>query len=219
MDRIKRFFLGNLTEKVMALALALLVYGFVFGQRPVEQILRLPIQLANVPSNLVVSKFDVNSVDVRLSAPKTLLVGLEEKNLRAVIDLSMAEVGFQTHLFDSNSFGLRRGVTVQSVSPPEVSFYMDKLTSRIVPVVPTFKNRLPEGFMMLGVEVTPKEIEVFGPKHEVDGIEEVSTDAIDLSTLRGDEKISAVPIVKSDEVNMSFGGRVLVELKIGRERG
>lgn len=214
MGRVRRFFLGNLTEKLVALALALLVYGFVFGQSPVEQTVRVPIQLENLPPKLVVSKLAVHNVDLRLSAPKTLLVGLEERNLRATIDLSKSSHGFQTYLFSQKNFSIPRGIRVDSIAPPEISFYVDELVSKVVPVAPTFSNRLPEGYELEAAEVTPKEIEVYGPRQDVTMTDEIPTQPVDLSTLREDAQIAVNPEVISPDVKMSFGGRVQVSLKI-----
>ncbi|MBI2060024.1 MAG: YbbR-like domain-containing protein [Nitrospirae bacterium] len=214
MGRVRRFFLGNLTEKLVALALALLVYGFVFGQSPVEQTVRVPIQLENLPPKFIVSKLAVHNVDLRLSAPKTLLVGLEERNLRANIDLSKSATGFQTYLFSQKNFSVPRGIKLDSISPPEISFFVDELTSKVVPVAPNFTNRLPEGYELESAEVTPKEIEIYGAKQEVSQTDEIPTQPIDLSTLREDAQLSVNPELISPDVKMSFGGRVQVSLRI-----
>ncbi|MBI2891547.1 MAG: YbbR-like domain-containing protein [Nitrospirae bacterium] len=214
MNRLRRFFLGNLAEKILALVLAVLIYGFVFGQRPVEQIVRVPIQIEDLPAGMVVTRLEANSVDLRLSAPKTLLVGLERKNIRAIVDLASAAPGFQTYMFRAEDFALARAISIVEISPPEISFWVDPLMTRIVPVVPTFRNRPPEGFEIVEVEVTPREIEIQGPKRDVEKLEEIPTEPIDLSTLRQDQSFSVLPGAVPAEIVMSLGGRVLVSIRV-----
>ena len=115
----------------------------------------------------IISDVTVNSVKVNLYGNRRTLSSLEPSDLAVSIDLdrinktgnySLApEIIFPDRI-DTNSI-------VSSVSVPEsISFYVDKLSSRPIPVVGVFNGSAAEGYTAEPLEFDTETVKIYGPE-------------------------------------------------------
>jgi hypothetical protein len=80
----------HLGLKVMALALATLLWLSVAGEHIVERSLRVPLEFRNIPAQLEIVGDPPATVDVRLRGSSSILGRIQPGDVVAVLDLSTA---------------------------------------------------------------------------------------------------------------------------------
>src|ERR671919_797447 len=85
--------LRHLGLKVMALAMATLLWLTVAGEHIVERSLRVPLEFRNIPSQLEIVGDPPATVDVRLRGSSALLSRIQPGEVVAVLELTAARAG------------------------------------------------------------------------------------------------------------------------------
>src|SRR5258708_16220822 len=83
----------HLGLKILAVALASLLWLTVAGEHVVERSLRVPLEFRNIPEALEIVGNTPDSVDVRLRGASAVLSRLRAGDIVAVLDLSGARTG------------------------------------------------------------------------------------------------------------------------------
>jgi YbbR domain-containing protein len=83
----------NLGLKVLALALAIVLWVTVAGEHVVERSLRVPLEFRNIPDALEILGNTPDTVDVRLRGSSALLSRVQPGEIVAVLDLAAARAG------------------------------------------------------------------------------------------------------------------------------
>ena len=194
--RLKTLIVRNGALKVFSLAFACGLWLLVnAGERDAEMTLEVPVELRNLPPQLVVIGPQVDSVDLLVMGPRTLLGRFSPKKI--TLDLSGVRPGPASFRINADSLSLPRGVKIERISPSQVSLEIAALIRRRVPVRPELVGKPPHGYMVKEVEVVPDAVEVIGPAPQVDKIAAVTTAPVDVGrftqsqtqdlTLRGPE--------------------------------
>jgi hypothetical protein len=79
--------------KVLSLALAVLLWSLVAGQKEAERSLRVPLEFRNMPASLEMIGEPPSFVDVRVKGPSTTLGQLRGTELIVTVELSAARPG------------------------------------------------------------------------------------------------------------------------------
>lgn len=107
-DWFHRWVLHNFALKVLALAIAVVLWWAVAREPRVEVAHTVPVEFVNVPDGLQINTDKVPAVQVWLSGPERVVRGVSPEDLHPVIDLQTAH-GLQ-----------ERSFTVKIKSPPGV---------------------------------------------------------------------------------------------------
>lgn len=129
-DAVRR----NLGLKVLALVISILLWWFVAGESDVQVGFSVPIELRNVPPGMAVTNKVERLVDVRLAGPSTLVGGLTQKEVSAVVDLSGARSGRAVYPLSEQSIKAPVGCRVLRIYPDSVEVALDRLETRSLPV-------------------------------------------------------------------------------------
>src|SRR5881392_3923827 len=107
----------HLGLKILALALASLLWLTVAGEHVVERSLRVPLEFRNIPETLEIVGNAPDTVDVRLRGASALLSRMQAGEIVAVLDLGGARAG--SRLFHIRAEDVRApfGVEVAQVIP------------------------------------------------------------------------------------------------------
>src|SRR5262245_48333987 len=186
----------NRTLKLFSLAFACGLWLFVnYGERDAEMTLVVPVEVRNLPAGLVVLGKRVEYVDLRVSGPGTLLSQLNSKKI--TLDLAGVRPGPSSFRINAELLSLPRGVKALRISPSVIDLEVASILKRLIPVRLDLVGKLPDGYAMGEVELTPNSVEVTGPTPLVERLEAVVTDRVDISqvtqpvnrdvTLRGPE--------------------------------
>lgn len=179
----RRFLFRNLGFKLLALAIALVVW-FAFSGRRRERISErsylIPLSLVNVPARTMVASPLPGAVDVRVRGPFTALLRLEPEKLEAVIDLLAARSGERLYRLAPEDINVPPEVEVIALSPSEIRVVLDDIAERFLPIIPALTGEPAAGSRLVDVTVDPRIARVGGPATALAKMTGVSTDPVSL---------------------------------------
>ena len=179
--RVRRVLSHNLLLKVFSIAFAVGLWAFVnLGARDAEKTLSVPVELRDVPADLVVTSPLPEAVDVRLRGSRTLLGTIDERRLHFPLSLGPVRPGNVEFKVDPDVLGLPRGVRITRVSPGEIRLTVDRMLQRRLPVEVGANMIVPDGFHLAGVEIRPRTVTMSGPRTDLDGLKVAHTTPIEL---------------------------------------
>jgi len=160
-----------------ALVVALLLWYSGPGQRRErisERRVVVPLTLAGIPHNLVITSDVPESVAVRLRGFLSPLLESGQQ-LEVVIDLSGARPGGRTFPVEESDLQLPPDVAVVGVDPPEITLQLERLENKTVPVRAIVEGEPAPGFVIGEVRVAPQQLTVRGPGSLLDALELLET--------------------------------------------
>lgn len=206
---------ANWHTKLLAVAIAFVLWAAVQGFKTDETNVMIPIALENVPADVVVTEQSVDEVNVRLMGSRAALRRADEEELVLPISLSGVKVGQVLLAVDPERIELPRGAQATAHSPTTVQFRVEPRLQKNVPVRAEVVGTLPDGYRLSAIEVTPQEIAVTGPKRAVEKIRRLETDRIDLSEVRDSSERAVRVVLQGDHVELVNGSdTVRVRLEI-----
>ncbi len=164
----------NAGLKLLSLAFAVLLWTYVNAKGRLEVTLQVPLELRNVPANLVLLGDPVDEVSVRLRGAESRLRALPQ-HLRATLDLSGATPGELSLVIGPQHINVPPNVEVLRVTPRKVTIRLDELVRRPVPVQPAVVGQPPPGFEVARSSVNPDRVVVEGARSVVERIRELRT--------------------------------------------
>lgn len=187
----------DLGLKVLAIALAVLLWRTVAGDPMAERGFQVPLELENVPDSVEILGELPDEVEVRLRGPSAVLRRLEAGEVAAIIDLESERWG--PRLFDMTADRVRGappGVQVTQVIPSTVSLTLEDAGSRVVPVVPVVEGEPAPGFVVGRVVADPSTVAVVGPLSLLRQLTEAITEPLDVTN-------ASVPLEESLTVGLA----------------
>lgn len=205
----------NLPLKTLALVLAGGLWAFVnFGERETEEALRVPIELRNIPSRLMITGRRVDFVDIRVVGPRTLLGRIDHNQLSIPLDLNGASHGPAIFTVHVDRLNLPRGVRVVRVTPAQVTVRLSRVRDKTVPVELRVEGEPPADFKVTSAAVKPKVVRIVGPESLVDPIETVATEVLTLDANSREPIQTELPLEHLGEYVTPGQGYVNVDIRI-----
>ncbi len=181
--KTQRFWRRNIGLKLLALAFALFLWFFVVGEERAEVGLNVPLELVNMPDDLVISNEFNGMIDVRVYGPRSLVRELATRRISRAVDLAKAIPGKMTLHITPESIRLPREVQVTRIHPSQVTLVLEPLARREVPVEAVLKGAVAADYELKGVEPKPAKVVLSGAAREVAKLKKVLTQPIDISGL------------------------------------
>jgi len=173
-------FTKNVSLKITAVVITLLLWFIVTSSRTVEMVKKVPINFITA-QDLVVGVDTPRDADVRLTGPSAFMRKAMERPNVMNVDLRDKKPGFYVYKLNENQINLPLGVKVIGLYPSDISVRIEPLKSKNVKVVPSFVGDLPQGYKIKATSVEPSSIEVRGPESVVSKMEDVYTEMVDLN--------------------------------------
>jgi YbbR domain-containing protein len=174
----------HLGLKVLAIALATLLWFTVAGEHVVERSLRVPLEFRNIPTELEMVGNPPDNVDVRVRGSSALLSRVQPGEIVAVLDLSTARTGSRLFHIRADEVRAPFGIEVAQVVPPTISIELEKSAQRKVPVVPATQGEPAPGFVAGRVSAEPSTVDIIGPDSRVRQIAEATTEPVSIAGAR-----------------------------------
>lgn len=169
------------TALIVAMGLWFLVN---MGERTSERTLRVRLEPENVPAGMMIVNPIPEYAEVRVSGSGLILSSIDQKSLHTVLDLSGARPGVLSFPLDPKNFELPRKVEVTRITPSQVTFHLDTLAKRSVPVRLDRTGEVPLGLRLKELTLFPEAVDVRGPRSRVDALQSLATAPLDLSRLQ-----------------------------------
>jgi YbbR domain-containing protein len=163
---------------------SLLLWLFVMGEQKAEVGYTVPLELKNLPKELVVANEVPSLVDVRISGPRTLLTNLKPASLSMSVDLRDLQPGLTTFKRLDENLNIPSALKVSRLSPSYVEVKLERLRQKTVPVRVVLVGKPAAGTSIGPVLVRPASVVIEGAESEVKDVVEVETEQVDLSSVR-----------------------------------
>jgi YbbR domain-containing protein len=170
--------LRHLGLKIVAVALAALLWLIVAGDHVVERSMRVPLEFRNIPNELEIVGDPPTSVDVRLRGSSSQLARLEPREVIAVLDLTDARPGSRMFHLRNDEVRAPYGVDVAQVIPGTLALDLEKSGRRTVPIMPVLDGEPAPGFVIGKVTIDPNAVEVAGPESRLKQLTGATTEPV-----------------------------------------
>jgi YbbR domain-containing protein len=176
----------NRALKILSLILAFFLWFSInVTERDAERIVELPVSVRRLAPGLVVTNLPAKPIVFTLRGPRTILDGVDERKLRASLDLSAAAPGEARLELNADMIRpeLPRRLKVIRVEPARLKMRIERLVRRRLPVRADLAGMPALGYTVAESSVTPNQVEVAGPASKVDELKEITTETVDLRGL------------------------------------
>jgi YbbR domain-containing protein len=184
--KLARVLTHNFGAKVLALAVAILVWFNASGQEEVVRLHSASVVLEGLSDTLAVSNAVPATAEIRITSSRRRVVTLSLRRLDVVVDLSGLGPGRQRIPLSGHNVRGAGGIDaarMQVVSPAVLEVDLDPMATRRVQVSLSTQGVLPSNVMLLdgGVSIDPAWVTVRGPASALDRVQHVNTEPVDLS--------------------------------------
>lgn len=191
--------------KIAALLLAILLWFYVTNlQNPTtENTINVPISYNGLKEGLIIVE-QVDNIDVKVRGAYSVITTIKEKDIKATVDLSQAELGQDTFPID---LALPAGVElVQIIQGSSIPLQVDAVLMRQLAIEVQTVNSVALGYSSYIPEISPSRVVVRGAQQQLDNLEKAQI-TIDLNQAK-DNLILNSPVVLIDK----DGNKVSAEL-------
>lgn len=174
--------LRNVGLKLLSLLVAFALWFFVnAGERDTEAAFQVPLELRNVPAELMIVSPRIDFIDLRVTGPRTLLGRIDRDELSLTLDLTGVRPGPAVFRLRPETLNLPRGVNIVRITPSEITLDLARVVRRSVPVRVSFAGKPPGDLRVTEVKLAPDAVEVIGPSDEVEDVKAAETEPLDLN--------------------------------------
>ncbi len=174
----------NWMLKLLSLVFALILWFFVIGERRVEIGYTVPLELKDIPPDMMIANEVPSLVDVRLSGPRTMLMNLSPSDISISVDLSDLKPGLTSFKRLEERLDIPSGLKVTRLSPSFVDVRLDRVITRTVQVEAVFTGTPAKGYALGSVRIKPSRVEVEGAESELKDVNEVPTEPVDIDGVK-----------------------------------
>jgi len=186
---IRDLFTKNMSVKIAALCITVLLWFVVTSTRKVEVVKKIPLNFITSHEHVVTN--DINSeIDVRLVGPIVFLREVLERSDKINLDVRDKKPGVYSYKLYNDVIKLPLGVKVIGFYPADVAYRVEPIKTKKVNVMPSLNGQLPEGYQLKSARVEPSTVEVEGAESLLTNLQEVYTDVVNLSGVKKDAVFS-----------------------------
>lgn len=171
----------NLGLKALSICIAALLWLAIAGERVVERVLRVPVELQDLPGDLEVVSNPPDTVEVRVRGSSGALGRMSPGDISAVIDLRTARTGRRLFHLTPSLISAPYGIEAVQVSPAALTMEFETTGIRVVRVRPSIDGEPPDGYEIVSVTADPPTVEVAGPESALAQLGEAITEPIIVS--------------------------------------
>jgi len=170
--------------KFISICLAVILWYYVGGEDRVDKNVMIPIEIINLPRDLVISSQFKKEIEVTVSGPRSLILDLANRAVTRQVDLSDAAAGTMVIENSNKHIPVPRGITVQRVQPASIILSLDKLIHREFPIIARTVGRVPKGYYLESLKTDPDVITITGPRTILEPFDDLPTKAINLQEVK-----------------------------------
>ena len=174
----------NWLYKLSAFLIACVLWAAAQGVTDVEQSFDIPIQVEDVPENVVVIEESAHEINVRVMGSRAALRQVQKNVQHYSVSFEGSQAGEARLAVNKEQITLPRGARIVASSPSTLVYTLEVVSSKVVPVRADLAGELPPGFKLKRLSIEPKELAITGAKRAIRNMREVVTDRIDLAGLR-----------------------------------
>lgn len=204
--------------KLISLFFAVFLWYFVAGEDRVDMNVKIPVEIVNMPRDLIISNQFKNILEVTVSGPRSLIREISRREISRSIDLSDAKPGNIIIDNKPNSISFPRGITVLRIQPSHIILLLDKLIQKNLPIKAVTKGKPPRDYELKRIILTPDHINISGPRNIIDKHQNLPTKPINLNGLEQEITRQIYLNIPPEVVNLigspSVTARIIIKEKL-----
>jgi YbbR domain-containing protein len=150
--------------KLLSLVIGASLWYFVVGEDQVEMAVTVPIELHNLPADLVIANQYRKDIEVTVRGPRRLIQEVRQQHISRPVDLGKARPGSMVIQNDSTSIRFPQGIAVQRLQPANITLLVDRLVEKEFPITAVTRGKPAAGYVFEEVVLNPARIAVTGPQ-------------------------------------------------------
>lgn len=202
----------NLSYKILAVLLAIMVWYFVVGEERAEVSLTVPLELINIPRNLIVVNNLPQAIELWVNGPRSLVRSLSTENIGKSLDLAKTRPGTISFSISSEGIPLPRGVIITRINPTQVNVVLQKLGTKKIKIKPRIIGKPAPGYEVDSVKVNYEQVEIAGPEGVVESLESLYTKPVDIQGIKDNLKQRTYLDFKNHQIYLVK--EVLLEIQV-----
>ncbi|MBC8318159.1 MAG: hypothetical protein H8E41_09650 [Desulfobulbaceae bacterium] len=180
----------NWVLKLFSFFFALFLWYFVVGEDKVDMTVSIPVEIVNLPQNLVISNQFKNQIEITVNGPRGLIRRITERHISRSVDLSNATPGTIVVKNTPETISLPSGVRLLRIKPTDIILQMDKLIQKNIPIIAVTHGTPKEGFQLVSITTEPSAVPLTGPQLVLEKEKRFSTIPIDIEGLSHSTQIT-----------------------------
>ncbi len=186
---LRRRLFSNIWPKLTIILLVIASWLIITAKQGGIITVSVPLKFHNLPDDVTLVKTSPEEVEVQLKVISSLIPSPKKLDITADVDLGKVREGGNLLAIKGDDFRLPPGVTVTGVTPSVVKVTAEKKMRKVMRVKVKTVGRLPENQRLRRLKVDPHVVTAEGPEHLLAQFDSVDTEAVDLSTVRPNEKV------------------------------
>ncbi len=203
--------------RIISLVLAVILWHYVGGEDKIDKNVMIPIEIINLPRDLVISNQFKKEIEVTVSGPRSIILDMVSRAVTRQVDLSAATPGTMVIENDNDHIPVPRGITVQRVQPSSIILSLDKLIQKQFPVSARTVGRVADGYYLKSFKTDPDLITITGPQTALSLVDELYTKTINLSGLKESSQLQVPLDLEPEIVELIGETSVTADLNIDLE--
>ena len=199
--------------KLISLLFAIFLWYFVSSEDRVDMNVQVPVEIVNLPRDLVISNQYKSTLDVTISGPRGLIRKISQGITRS-IDLSKATAGTTVIANEPNSISVPRGINILRINPTHTTLLLDRLIRKELPIKTITSGKLPDEYDLVAITVQPERLDISGPQNIIHHQQSLETTPIDLSDVTTSTSKQVPLALKPDLADLIGDPMVAVKIEI-----
>ena len=215
---LRRALFTNFGWKVVAVAIATLLWYLLLREAELVAIRTVPVLLKNPPAELILTS-SPGPVQVEVAGPVAVLEEAQFRGAAAVLDLGgIRTAGERTFTLRPQDFDLPLGAAFRRVTPSQLRLTFETRARRDVPVKLRVGAAPAAGWQVVDVRLEPASVTISGPRSRVAAVAFAETDPVDFSGITGETRLSANVALGDGQVTLESAPSVIVTAKVAAGR-
>jgi YbbR domain-containing protein len=173
----------NWVLKLLSLLFALFLWYFVVGEDKVDMTVTIPVEIVNLPRELIISNQFKKQLEVTVSGQRSLIRGMTAQHISRTIDLSKASPGTVVIQNRPDSIPVPRGLSILRLQPPTITLLLDRLIVKELAIKPALVGQVHKDYRLDSVTADPPALEISGPQSILGQEQHLVTSPIDINGL------------------------------------
>lgn len=169
--------------KLISLCIAAMLWYFVGGEDIVEKNVMVPIEVINMPNDLIISNKHKRQIEVTVRGPRSAILEMGKGQKARQIDLSKATPGTRVEQIEKDSVPVSRGLEILRIQPSSIILSLDKLIKKEFPINAVTTGTISPGFELAKLQLDPDSITINGPQTILSQVDVLKTTPINIAGL------------------------------------
>ena len=169
--------------RFVSLFLAVFLWYMVGGEDKVHKNVMIPVEIINLPRDLVISNQFKKQIEVTVGGPRSLILEMSKGEITRQVDLSHATPGTNVVVNEIDSIPVPRGVIVERIQPSTIILSLDKLVQKHFSIRPITVGKVSTDYRVAEIGTDPDRISITGPSTVLKQFDVLTTKPINVKGL------------------------------------